>query len=163
MRSFSNLWYWIALAVVWSTSSHWVIGVPYDLVMRAGRVGGQSQVDLEDLVRINCNRLLYISHISGLWILAIACALLTGLGLLGFWYWVEFAQALFLLVFPLSMVGALSLNTARLVRDRGLADNDLRRQMRRHRFYVQMIGLLSIFVTAMWGMYQNMIHSALGS
>jgi len=30
MRSFSNLWYWIVLSVLWSTMSHWVLGVPFD-------------------------------------------------------------------------------------------------------------------------------------
>ena len=163
MRSFSNLWYWIALAVVWSTSSHWVIGVPYDLVLRAGRSEGQAQVDLEDLVRINCNRLIYINEVSGLWILAFACALLTGLGLLGFIYQIEFAQALFLLAFPLSLVALLGQNTAHTIHDRGLDGEALRKLLRRRRLYTQIIGLLAIFITAMWGMYQNMIHSALGS
>ena len=49
MRSFSNLWFWIALAVVWSSASHWILGVPIDLVYRAGRIGGQAERDLEDL------------------------------------------------------------------------------------------------------------------
>ena len=57
MRSFSNLWYWIALAVVWSTTSHWVLGVPYDMILRARRKGGQAMTDLEDIVRVNVNRL----------------------------------------------------------------------------------------------------------
>jgi hypothetical protein len=61
MRSFSNLWFWIALAVVWSTASHWVLGVPYDMVLRARRVDGLAEVDLEDMVRININRILYIT------------------------------------------------------------------------------------------------------
>ncbi|MEC7258626.1 MAG: component of SufBCD complex, partial [Pseudomonadota bacterium] len=39
MRSFSNLWFWIALAVTWSTTSHWVLGVPFDMVNRARRNG----------------------------------------------------------------------------------------------------------------------------
>ncbi len=59
-------------------------------------------------MRINVNRLLYIGRISGLWILAFTCAFLTALAMLGFLYWVEFAQALFLLAFPLSLVGACS-------------------------------------------------------
>ena len=25
MRSFSSLWYWIGLAVLWSSASHWVL------------------------------------------------------------------------------------------------------------------------------------------
>ncbi len=53
MRSFSNLWYWIALAVTWSTASHWVLGVPFDMVLRARRHGGDAERDLEDMVRVN--------------------------------------------------------------------------------------------------------------
>ena len=52
MRSFSNLWFWIALAVMWSTTSHWVLGVPFDMVIRAARAetkgeGSQAQQDLD--------------------------------------------------------------------------------------------------------------------
>ena len=84
MRSFSNLWFWIVLAVVWSTASHWVIGVPYDMVLRARRQGGQAQVDLEDMVRIMVNRMMYIGQLSGLWLLGFGCFGLTMLGLLAF-------------------------------------------------------------------------------
>ena len=115
MRSFSNLWFWIALAVAWSTASHWILGVPYDLVQRAGRHGGDAQRDLEDLVRVNVNRILYIARVSGLWLLGFAFFMLTSLAILAFWYDIEFAQALFLLGLPMSFVGALSLSTARLI------------------------------------------------
>ena len=114
MRSFSNLWFWIALAVMWSSASHWVLGVPYDMVLRARRQGGQTEEDLEDLVRINTNRILFIARVSGLWILALACFLLTVLLLLGFVYDLEIAQALFLLGCPMSIVALISLSTARL-------------------------------------------------
>ncbi len=162
MRSFSNLWFWIALAVVWSSTSHWVLGVPFDMVQRAARNGGQTEQDLEDLVRINCNRILFIGRVSGLWLLGITCAALTCLGLLGFLYWVEFAQALFLLAFPLSLVGALSLWTAARIEALQLHGDTLRKRMRKHRLFTQMIGIVAIFVTALWGMYQNMTVGALG-
>ena len=70
MRSFSNLWYWIALAVTWSSASHWVLGVPYDMVGRARKYGGQAAEDLNDMVRVNINRMLYIAGISGLILVA---------------------------------------------------------------------------------------------
>ena len=139
-----------------------MIGVPFDMVMRAARHGGQTEADLQDLVRINVNRLLFISNVSGLWLLALACALLSGLGVLGFWYWVEFAQAVFLLLFPLSLVGLLNLRTARIIFHRELQGEALRHRLRRHRLYTQIIGLIAIFITAMWGMAQNMMHTALG-
>jgi hypothetical protein len=162
MRSFSNLWFWIALAVVWSTTSHWILGVPYDMIQRAQRHGGEAETDLEDMVRINGNRLLYIAGTSGLWLIGLGTAVLTALAILGFYYDVEFAQAVFLLAAPMSLVGFLSINAARLIRDRGLAGEALRKRMLRHRVHTQIVGMVAIFVTALWGMYQNMSIGALG-
>ncbi len=162
MRSFSNLWYWIALAVVWSTTSHWVLGVPWDMVQRAGRHGGEAERDLEDMVRINVNRLFYIAGVSGIWLVALASGLITALALLGFWYGIEFAQAVFLLVTPMSFVGLLSLRTANLIRAGALTGAELRKRMHRHRVQIQFVGMISVFITAMWGMYQNMSIGVLG-
>jgi hypothetical protein len=162
MRSFSNLWFWIVLAVVWSTASHWVLGVPYDMVLRAKRYGEDAQVDLEDMVRINVNRLLYIGRVSGLWLAGLACFFLTMLVLLGFVYQNEFAQAVFLLALPLSMVGMLSLSTARIIEAENSTGDILFKRMNRHRLYTQIIGMVAIFVTALWGMYQNMNLGPLG-
>jgi len=162
MRSFSNLWYWIGLAVLWSTTSHWVLGVPYDMVLRARRQSGEAEEDLEDMVRINTNRILHIGRVSGIWLLAFGCALLTTLALLGFWYSVEFAQALFLLAFPLSIIALLSLSTARKIRADNAKGDVLQKRLIRHRIITQFIGMLSVFVTAMWGMYQNLAVGPLG-
>jgi hypothetical protein len=163
MRSFSNLWFWIALAVLWSTTSHWVLGVPFDMILRARREGGQAEVDLEDLVRINVNRFLYIARVSGLWLLGFVCFGLTMLALLGFLYRFEFAQALFLLGFPMTLVGALSLSTARRIQAEDAKGEALRKRLVRHRTYTQVIGMISIFVTAVWGMYQNVALGPLGA
>lgn len=162
MRSFSNLWYWIALAVVWSTASHWVLGVPYDMVLRARRVGGQAEIDLEDITRVNVNRLLYIARVSGLWILGFSCFALSALAVLAIWYSVEFAQALLLLALPLSLIAALSLSTAKLIDSEALSGEALRKRLRRQRAYTQIIGTISIFITALWGMYQNLTIGVLG-
>lgn len=156
MRSFSNLWYWIALAVVWSSVSHWVMGVPFDMIQRARKHGGQAEVDLHDIVRINVDRLLYIGQVSGLVLLAFVSFALTTLGILAFVYDIEFAQAVFLLAFPMTIVGALSLSTALVIaRDRPEGDA-LFARLSKHRIITQFIGMLSIFVTAMFGMYQNL-------
>jgi hypothetical protein len=82
--------------------------------------------------------------------------------MLGFMYDFEFAQAVFLLAFPMSLVGLLSLSTARLITDEGSTGELLRKRLTRHRLYTQIIGMISIFVTAMWGMFQNMSAGVLG-
>lgn len=163
MRSFSNLWYWIALAVMWSTAAHWIVGVPFDLVQRASRKGGQAEIDLNDLVRINCNRLLYIAELSGIWLLGFACFILSGLAVLGFYYSIEFAQAVLLLALPMSFVAALNVRTAARIRGGGLTGDPMVRQIRIHRLWVQAIAMISIFVTGFWGMWQNLNANALGS
>ena len=156
MRSFSNPWFWIGLVVVWSLANNWVLGVPNDMIQRARRYGGNADADLAELVRINCNRLIYISSISGLWLSAFGCFFLTGLAIMGFFYWVEFAQAVFLLVFPMSLVGLLNLSTARRFQLEQSTGSALHKLLNRHRMFTQFIGMVSILVTALWGMFWNM-------
>lgn len=162
MRSFSNLWYWIALAVLWSTTSHYVIGVPFDLAQKAAKDGGEKMQEIEVLVRINIGRILNIAEVSGLFMVGFASAALTILFALGVFYNVEFAQAIFLMAFPMSFVGLLNINTAMKIRADAPVGNALFDVLKRHRVLTQIIGMFSIFVTAMWGMYQNMVTGPLG-
>lgn len=162
MRSFSNLWYWIALAVLWSTASHFVLGVPFDLALRAKRQGGERMADLEDLVRINSGRLLNIAEVSGLLLTALGGALIAVLAITGFIYDIELSQAVFLMAFPMVFVGVLNVRTAHKIVDTEIKGEALVSTLRRHRFFVQLIGMVSIFVTAMWGMYQNIVMGPLG-
>lgn len=163
MRSFSNLWFWIMLAVMWSTTSHWVLGVPWDMVVRARRKGGQLQTDVEDLARIYTTRLLYIGRVSGTALLVLGTGVLSALWMLGFWYGMQFAQAVFLLAMPMSVVGLVSVNAARAIEAGDNTGEALFRRLRSHRRLVQTIGIVSILVTAMWGMFQNMHMSVLGN
>lgn len=156
LQSFSSLWYWIVVAVTWSSVSHFVLGIPYDLISRARRKGGQAEQDLVDLVRINVNRLLQIAQSAGLVLMGTVCFALTSLALLGFYYQIELAQAVFLLAFPLAIVGAVMLSTARLIDAQEPQGDALYRILFRHRLWCQIIGMVAIFITAMYGMYQNL-------
>ncbi|EYD73516.1 hypothetical protein Rumeso_04637 [Rubellimicrobium mesophilum DSM 19309] len=156
-RSFSNLWFWIVLAVAWSTASHWVLGVPFDMVLRAKRHGGQALTDLEDLVRINVNRLLYVARMSGLWLAGFSAFLLTALMTMAVWYGVELAQAMALIMVPMALVGLLSLSTARRIEERAPQGEELCKVLHRQRIWTQGIGTVSIFVTGMYGMYHNLL------
>jgi hypothetical protein len=161
LRSFSNLWYWIALAVTWSQASHWVIGVPFDMVMRARRIGGEASRDLDDMTRVCVNRILYIHHTAGIPLVAVVAAILTSLGLLGFVYEVEFCQAVFLIAFPMGIVGLLTLRTASRIAAENESGEALMNRLKWHRRAVQGLGMVSIFLTAMWGMLQNLNISVL--
>lgn len=161
MRSFSNLWYWIALAVLWSSTSHWVLGVPHDLIQRARRTGGQTATDVEVLVGIYTRRILGISRVAAAPMFAVTAFLLTTLIIMGFWYGIEFAQALMFLLAPMVIVGLLTLRTALKIEQGDSAGPALYGRLLMHRRIIQVIGMLSIFVTSMFGMYKNLNISIL--
>ena len=148
------------LAVFWSTASHFVLGVPFDMVSRAATEDPEAEQDLVDMVRVHSNRLIYITETSGTWLTGFIFFMITGFLVLGFFYDVEFAQALFLIATPMSLVFALSVRNAKRIR--GLAGAELRKRLRLHRLAVQVIGMLSILVTSMWGMYVNISTGVLG-
>jgi hypothetical protein len=156
MRSFSNLWFWIVLAVLWSSNSHWVLGVPYDMVMRARRHGGEAVADMETIVGINTRRILGIVDMAGYWILASFTFILSVLLTLSIFYGVEFAQAVTCLFFPMLFVGLLSIRTARRITSENLSGDALMRRLHIHRLMVQGIGIVSIFITSMFGMWVNL-------
>ncbi len=159
--SFSSMWFWIVLAVFWSALSHFVMGVPFDLVQRAARNGGQAMDDLEALARINSARLLQFGGAAGVILTGVATTLLSFLFLLGFVYGAEVCQALFFLALPFTLVNLLAQRTARLVQTTDGRSHALIRRLRRHRVYTQGIGIVSIFMTAFWGIFQIMGASVL--
>ncbi|MEI4231735.1 component of SufBCD complex [Roseovarius sp. D22-M7] len=163
MRSFNNLWYWILLALVWSAAGQRVLDVPWDMVIRARR--GQdaaAMADLSEMLRITVSRRLRIVDQSGPVLTGLAGFVVTSLALLAVLYGNEFAQAVLLLAGPLMGVAALSLRTARRIRDAGLDGPPLVKAVTRLRTQTQAIGMVAIFVTAMWGMYKNMNAYVLG-
>jgi len=147
------------LAVLWSTVSHWVLGVPFDLVVRARRGQEQAARDLRILTEVNVNRILSLAEYSGPIMTAGAAFMLTGLATLGWGYESEFSQAVFLLALPMVFIGLLSIRTANKLRDSGF--EDVPGALRWHRLSVQMLGVVFIFITAFWGMWVNVTVSPL--
>ena len=162
MRSFSNLWFWIALAVLWSTVSHFVLGVPHDLIRRAHREGGQSLHDVETMAHIYVRRLLYIARAAGVLLITVISFLVTGLLVLALFYAVEFAQAVLCLLLPMLVIGALTLRTCLIIEIGQLTGDALLSRLGRHRITVQTIGMFSLFFTGMFGMYQNLTLGVFG-
>ncbi len=163
MRSFTSVWYWISLAVLWSTTAHWTLGVPFDAVTRARRAGatGPAQEDLEALVRLNCRRIVHIMDVSGIWVIGLGFFVLAGLAMLGFFYRLEFAQAVFLIGAPWSLVALLSVRHARVLMRLSIEGQLLCSRLARYRFFNQLIGLTAIFITAFWGMWHNLSATVL--
>ena len=113
--------------------------------------------DLNSLVHINARRMLYISETAGVLIILFGSAFMTALLIMAVLYSVEIAQAVALLGGPLAILYFMSLRTASKIENGKEFDEPMIRRLMRHRFATQMLGVLAIFVTAMFGMYKNLI------
>ena len=81
--------------------------------------------------------------------------------MLAFAYHVEFAQALFFLLAPMVIVGWLSLFAAMRIEAGESSGEPMYRRLMFHRRLVQLVGMVAIFVTAMFGMWRNLSISVL--
>ena len=82
--------------------------------------------------------------------------MVTTLGMLGFVYDVEFAQALLFIFVPLAVLGGLSLRTASIIAQSEGQGDALFRRLFWHRVSTQVLGMIAILVTSLYGMWQNM-------
>lgn len=155
-RSFSGLWYWIMIALMWAGLTRSALGVPYDLVARARRLGGDAQTDIEVLARIHAERYVYYWSRGQLFQVAFLAFVVSGLFVLAIGFNFEFAQAVLFLLVPLSLIAANSLRGAHLIlADRGQGEA-LHKLIFRHRLLVQLIGFTFIFLTAIFGFVHNL-------
>ena len=83
MRSFSSVWFWIILALAWSSVSQNVMGAPFDLIVKARRTGGQAAEDLNTLVGIFVRRRLVVVRRAGHWVLGFQVMVLTTVCIIG--------------------------------------------------------------------------------
>lgn len=162
LRSFSNLWFWLMLAVAWSNVTHFVMGVPFDMVQRARRKGGSALADLEALAGIQARRRMQIFDTAGVWLVGAWMLVLSALATLGFGQGLELAQAFTLLLAPLTFAGWLGLHLAARVERHGLHGPALVRSLTRYRWLLQAIGLVSIFLTTLWGTWHTLSMRTLG-
>lgn len=162
LRSFSNIWFWLVVAASWSALTHNPLGVPFDMVLRARRQGGEALRDLEAMVAIQIRRRQQILSTAGVALVAGWAAVLAALAVLGFGYGMELAQALTLLSVPMTLVGLLRLRLMARIAQEATAGEQLCRRLTWHRTGVQATGLVAILITALWGMWFNLNIRALG-
>jgi hypothetical protein len=158
-RSFSTIWYWLLVGLIWTRTINAPAGVPIDVLRAAERGVPQAVMDCTALCRIELGRRAHQSPQAaalrvGLWSFVLA-ALVMGALL----YRIEIAQALLLLAAPLALVTAMVTRTAaRLVSTRASA-TEMRRRLIRLKLMVQGVGMVSVFVTAVWGMISNLAQA----
>lgn len=146
--SFFSIWYWALSVSLWTLICLRTLGVPHDMLLRAGRLPEVAErVDL--LAHIAAERAVGVMAIAGAplaGLVGFALAMLAGIG---FHAGVELAQALFALLFPLTLVGVAGLRLAWRVRRDGLRGEDLRGLLARRRMWNQTLAMLALLATSL--------------
>lgn len=155
LRTFGSIWYWLVVVVAWSVASNWLIGVPFDMLFAARKYQDAPVADLAAIVDINVRRIIAVDRLFGVWLTGLSAFLLSGLATMGFVYQLEFAQGGFLLAAPLGLVALINLRLARQLSRAPLAGKDLVRRLFAVRLWTQVIAMIALFFTAMYGMYFN--------
>jgi hypothetical protein len=155
LRTFASIWYWFAVIVSWAVASHWLIGVPFDLLFRARKCAPQDIADLEAIVDINVRRFTGLTDMAGPWLLGLITFVLTGLCMTGFYYGSELAQGLFVLGAPLTLILLLNVKVAYDLRADPATGRALVDRLFKMRLWSQGIGMIAIFFTAVYGMWFN--------
>lgn len=153
LQTFTSVWYWLVVIVTWSIAGNWLIGVPFDMLYRARKATGQELADLETLVDINVRRIVWTDSKVGTAAAILVGFILCSLGVVGFGYGLEIAQGLFVLAAPLSVVLAVNLRLALQLSEEPLTGIVLVRRLFRVRLWTQVVAMLALFFTAIYGMY----------
>ncbi|MBW7921389.1 MAG: component of SufBCD complex [Rubellimicrobium sp.] len=148
LRSFSSVWYWIVVTIAWSQMSYRPLGVPFDRIQRARRKGGEDMADVETLAAIQVRRTAKIVQEGGPWVAGGMAFVHTVMLTLGIWYGIELALAIELIMVPATLVGVMGMFTANRIFQEEATGPRLLRLLLRQRFWTQVIGMLSICVTA---------------
>lgn len=123
--------------------------MPYDALVRAHQKGGDFARDAEEMAMISVRRTIYVVRRRAVLIvlgIGFVLAVLATFAFLGY----EMSLAALSIAFPLVIVSTAEVFLAFRIEREGLAGEILRDALTRRRFWNQVIGLVSIFVAAIF-------------
>jgi hypothetical protein len=150
-KSFDDIWYWLLLAVSWSLTTYWTMGVGNHDAREAQEKGGKYLSNFETLVGIYCERVEDGIVRYGPSVVLVVSFVLATLATLGFWFWILFAQAMFILTFPLCLTTLVSIVFASRQARAPEEGKKLLKRYRKLRLLKQTIGVFAIATASFWG------------
>jgi hypothetical protein len=137
---FESLWYWVLQVVVWTLACYRTLGVPQDMLVRAGR-SPEIAARVEALAHLSAERIAGIYDDAGVPLAAVAGFVLATLAALGFLSGLEVAQAAFALLLPLAAIVYSKLRLALFLRRRPVTGSRLVLILSRRRLWHQVIAV----------------------
>jgi len=149
--SFESVWYWTLTVLAWGVVGSRVLGVPYDMILRARR-RPQVAERVEVLAHIAADRIGGIYDKVGVPLAAAAGFALAALFAIAFGNGLELATAAFLLAFPLAIVVYSTLRLALAVRRQRIGGDRLVGILARRRVWHLVIGVAAMMTAVSIGL-----------
>lgn len=159
--SFASVWYWIFMALAWTSRTHWTIGVPFDAIIRADRRGAPWEEHVDVIAHAMAARFHLFVHRRGALIVGVTMFALTAVGSAALLLGNQFAQAVFALALPMLIAEVGDVRLALRIHEEGLSGYHLRRALIWRRFLNQATGLLSIIMASVFATRIFLQQSAL--
>lgn len=158
-RAFTSLWYWIFVAVYWSRVMQAPLGVPGDLLRRAGREDdSDARRDVLAVAGVHARRWTASTASLGIWRAAAWGFSLSTLAILALAFRIELAQAFLLLAAPSALVSYSTGRVAERLSVSSETEAEAVTILGKLRARVQWIGTVSVFLTAIFGSYANLVR-----
>jgi len=151
--SFGSFWYWLGVAVSWSQTTHFSLGVGFHDIRDAVKNGGQDMQDVEDILSINARRLTNIMQRYGAILTAIGTFLFASMATLGFLFDFELMQAMTLLIVGLVAAFALAVRFAQRITTQQLRGSELCNGFKSLRTKKQIIGICMIIIISFYAAF----------
>lgn len=173
-RSFTTIWFWLALLGLWSVIGCHILGVPNEVVngarqaLRAGQADSPVVLHLLDWLSLTLPRW-RLGAREGAILFGLTAFALSSLAILGFRYGLEMAQAVAILGVPFAIVFWMRVRLARRLSPLLTAAEEAStplaqvateavRRMVLHRRLISLLSMISVAITALWGALWAAMH-----
>jgi len=152
-NSFDSPWYWLLVATLWVRAIQWTLGIPND-VMRAAQNGDASaHKDALALMDMHIRSVTRDFNQFGMILVLMTCFVLASFATLGFWNDVTMLQGVFLISFPMVLIGGMDIRLASRLQKQPVDWADLCRIYRKQRWLKFALGLLFLLISMMWALF----------
>lgn len=159
LKSFSSIWYWLVVGTLWARAINAPMTVPLDILRAAAGGDANASHDVVRICAMQKRRRAALTKLLGPMQTALWAFFLTVLLISGWGYGAEFAQAVFLIAAPMSLVSNMTARYARRLPMEESQSEERHKSLFRLKNRIQITGLASVFVSAIWGMLHNLTHA----
>lgn len=156
LESLWTLWFWIMHVIAWSMTSHFVLGVPFDVIVQANREkdeAGPWTFHADAMIRASVFRVVSYFRKMGTVIVGVWSFLIGSLLTFAILFQNEFCMAALTFMLPLTAIYAVSIRWALWIDGTELGPTELRQAVRRLRFWVQLFGVIAVILAGAIAVY----------